>query len=386
METKFPQALVEAVLDKGIVTEHPHDVYKYPARFSPKFAREAIQAFTKRGDLVFDPFCGGGTSVVEAVALGRKAVGCDINTLATFLARVKVSAISVHDKWHILAWLSIIEREPITKDQTSIGDLGEQAEYYTRNLPDEALIFFSWVIGCISRLPTTRQQNFVRFILLSVGQNALDCRNYIPTQEFLKSAFCARLRGTLDNFLDFLTLTASANEVPRCRISQFRRVFCRSSEGVDQDGRIPNSWLPAKLVLTSPPYPGVHVLYHRWQILGRREAPAPYWLADQRDGAGLSYYTLGDRQRKNSVYFAHLESVYRSVRNLMDRQSLMLQLVAFSEPRTQLPLYLATMERAGFTEVPNRIWRSVPSRKWYAERLGEIGASQEVMLAHRISR
>ena len=51
-----------------------------------------------------------------------------------------------------------------------------------------------------------------------------------------------------------------------------------------------------KLVLTSPPYPGVHVLYHRWQVDGRKEAPLPFMIANKLDGAGSSYYTMGDRK------------------------------------------------------------------------------------------
>ena len=43
-----------------------------------------------------------------------------------------------------------------------------------------------------------------------------------------------------------------------------------------------------KLVLTSPPYPGVYVNYHRWKLRGRREIPAPYWIAGREDGNGMS--------------------------------------------------------------------------------------------------
>jgi DNA modification methylase len=54
-----------------------HDFYKYPARFSPNFARAASETFTKPGDLVLDPHVGGGTTIVEALAVGREAVGVD---------------------------------------------------------------------------------------------------------------------------------------------------------------------------------------------------------------------------------------------------------------------------------------------------------------------
>ncbi len=47
-----------------------HGFYRYPARFSPQFARSAIEAFTEPLDTVLDPFMGGGTSAVEALGLG----------------------------------------------------------------------------------------------------------------------------------------------------------------------------------------------------------------------------------------------------------------------------------------------------------------------------
>ena len=57
--------------------------------FSPVFAREFISQFTKPGDLILDPFAGGGTSLVEARALGRSAIGIDISQLAVFGVIVK---------------------------------------------------------------------------------------------------------------------------------------------------------------------------------------------------------------------------------------------------------------------------------------------------------
>jgi DNA modification methylase len=71
-----------------------HGFYKYPARFSPVFARAVIEIFTKPGDLVLDPYVGGGTTLVEARALGREAVGIDISALAEFVANVKCTVLS----------------------------------------------------------------------------------------------------------------------------------------------------------------------------------------------------------------------------------------------------------------------------------------------------
>ena len=48
--------------------------------------------FTRPGEIVLDPFMGGGTTLVEACSLGRQAVGTDISSLATFTAKVKRTA------------------------------------------------------------------------------------------------------------------------------------------------------------------------------------------------------------------------------------------------------------------------------------------------------
>ena len=220
----------------------------------------------------------------------------------------------------------------------------------------------------------------------------IECAVAQRIQSRVRPAFALGSR----QFFEFITEAARANGISRCRVASLRRVINRSSEDCKDEGRIPASWLPAKLVLTSPPYPGVHVVYHRWQILGRKETPAPFWLANQRDGAGESHYLLGPRAEPELVtYYARLKSVFTSTRALLDRESIVVQLVAFSDPAWQLSAYLQTMREAGFREVEadcdtaakvaGRIWREVPGRKWYANRQGGLPASKEVMLLHRLA-
>jgi hypothetical protein len=75
--------------------------------------------------------------------------------------------------------------------------------------------------------------------------------------------------------------------------------------------------------------------------------------------------------------------------------TVIVQMLAFSEPRWQLPRYLETMEEAGLTEAflpafnkeaDGRLWRSVPSRRWYSQQRGETPGSQEVVLIHQKRR
>ncbi len=50
---------------------------RHPARMLPAIAATAIAAYTAPGDLVVDPMCGIGTTLVEATHLGRDAVGVE---------------------------------------------------------------------------------------------------------------------------------------------------------------------------------------------------------------------------------------------------------------------------------------------------------------------
>jgi hypothetical protein len=60
--------LIAGARDTQPVRGLTHGFYKYPARFSPAFARAAIRTFTHPGDLVLDNHVGGGTTLVEALA------------------------------------------------------------------------------------------------------------------------------------------------------------------------------------------------------------------------------------------------------------------------------------------------------------------------------
>ncbi len=68
-----------------------HNFHAFPAKFPPQLPRKFIVGLTEPGDTVLDPMMGSGTTVVEAVGAGRRAVGFDIDPLAARITRVKVT-------------------------------------------------------------------------------------------------------------------------------------------------------------------------------------------------------------------------------------------------------------------------------------------------------
>lgn len=67
-----------------------HPFHTYPARMHPATARRLVEALAGgRGASLLDPFCGSGTTLVEARAAGLRAVGSDLNPIAVGVARTK---------------------------------------------------------------------------------------------------------------------------------------------------------------------------------------------------------------------------------------------------------------------------------------------------------
>ena len=380
--------LIDAARDASPIAGLTHNFYRYPARFSPKLVRAAIDAFTVPGDLVLDPFVGGGTTLVEAMVSGRRAIGTDISSLATFISEVKTTIYSEDELARLTRWAAGIAEginiwSPVTRD-----DRYEDAGY-TKHLDSAA----NWrlkkaieqVLATARKLKPRRLEAFARCVLLRTSQWALNGRKRLPC---------------IDDFRAMLVTDATAMIVGARELREAvlqcghgkGQILClnRTTNGLEGDAAFAAGQRP-RLVVTSPPYPGVHVLYHRWQVDGRKETPAPFWIANRLDGDGAAYYTMGARTKELNSYFANLRASLQSVAALCDHDTMVVQVVAFAQPDWQLPRYLSVADDVGLAECllpagtftpDGRLWRTVPNRRWYADQRGTTNGSQEVVLFH----
>lgn len=74
-----------------------HGIHEYKGKFNPQVVRALTNAVDIDAGVLIDPFCGSGTSLIEAVRLGMNAVGVDRSPMAVFLAGAKTQAMSVPD-------------------------------------------------------------------------------------------------------------------------------------------------------------------------------------------------------------------------------------------------------------------------------------------------
>jgi len=378
--------LIDGARDSQPVIGLTHGFYKYPARFSPAFARAAIEAFTKPGDVVMDPHVGGGTSLVEAIAAGRHAIGVDISELAEFVTTVKTTVYGAAELDKLDAWSRCVASSIGLRKRTARFEGYLERGYY-KHLDNRSRWRLRKAIeqGLLSalRLDSERLKAFGRCAVLRTAQWALDGRARLPNLD----GFRRTLEATAVEMVEGArALHDAVNAIGR---SPMVAVLHRTAHGIENDEHV-HDWHAPRLVVTSPPYPGVHVLYHRWQVDGRKETPAPFWIAGKLDGSGSSYYTMGDRKYPQlATYFANIKGTMSSVAKVANKDTIFVQMVAFSDASWQLPRYLEAMNEAGLQEVflpalgGERLWRSVPGRRWYSDQRGATPGSQEVVLIHR---
>ena len=63
-------------------------MHKYWARKPHNVVREYVKHYSKEGEIVLDPFVGSGVTAIEAVKLGRRAIGIDLNPMSIFISRM----------------------------------------------------------------------------------------------------------------------------------------------------------------------------------------------------------------------------------------------------------------------------------------------------------
>ena len=94
------------------------------------------------------------------------------------------------------------------------------------------------------------------------------------------------------------------------------------------------------------------------------------------------------RNETLNIYFDTMKKIFTSLRKISSKKTKLLQLVAFNSQKGVFKKYLKAMNECGFKEIHlkknGRVWRKVPNRSWQARLKGNIPASNEVLLLHKI--
>lgn len=88
-------------------------MHKYWARKPHNVVAEYISHYSKKEDVVLDPFSGSGVTAIEAIKLGRKAIAIDLDPMATFIIKETAMPIDLKTFEQIFKDIEIKVKEKI---------------------------------------------------------------------------------------------------------------------------------------------------------------------------------------------------------------------------------------------------------------------------------
>ncbi|MBW1616688.1 MAG: site-specific DNA-methyltransferase [Deltaproteobacteria bacterium] len=87
-------------------TKHVHRLHPYKGKFIPQLVEYFLDSntdefkqekFFNKGDTVLDPFCGSGTTLIQANELGINAIGIDISAFNSMISNAKIKKYNISD-------------------------------------------------------------------------------------------------------------------------------------------------------------------------------------------------------------------------------------------------------------------------------------------------
>ncbi len=80
------------IIKQSNPNSYTHGMFKYPCKFIPEIPRWGIKKYSKKENtIVFDPFSGSGTTLLEANINGLNAYGTEIDDIAKLIIKVKTT-------------------------------------------------------------------------------------------------------------------------------------------------------------------------------------------------------------------------------------------------------------------------------------------------------
>lgn len=251
-----------------------HDIHPYPAKFIPQIPRRLIQLLSERGELIWDPFGGSGTTALEATLFGRRCVSTDVNPLATLIGRAKATTLTLEDEKHLDAFCT--EIATLATNQGSLGELIEHTRRrwtdYVPDIPNLESWFHRFAVEELAYLRWRIQEQpsegvrtlclaaFSRSILRASFQDSET--RYVAKQREVGRGEVARIFASLLRAVSKKARTLGP--LLHFRKPEFYTLDLRDASQVHKV--VPPG--SVDLIVCSPPYPNAtdYHLYHRFRL------------------------------------------------------------------------------------------------------------------------
>lgn len=335
-------------------TKHVHSLHPYLGKFIPQLVEVFLKRHFVSGSVIYDPFVGSGTTLVEANAFGAHAIGCDISAFNCLLATVKTSRYSLGE-------LELSLKGALEDARRNVRRRGRRSEWLTEWFAPQALDELLAYRGAVAKLHEPYRA-VGQVILSRAARSARQTTHFdldFPRQPTKEPYHCFKHKKTcrpVETASKFLS-RYTTDTIRRIRAFAPLRTDARVSV-IHGDSR--TVVLPEQPtgIITSPPYPGL-IDYHEqhryaYELLG---------LVDRRSEE-IGGAAAGRARASIDSYVESMSQVFANARQQMNNGSWVLIVVNDSQN-----LYPAILDNASLS-LEDRITRHVNRRT--GRRAGEF--------------
>ena len=284
-----------------------HRLAPYIGGFPPSLAHYFIKRFSDRGDTVLDPFCGGGTTPLEAALQGRYGYGNDAFSYACVLSKAKCNPLQESE---FLPYLDtkLDEMQEVDNEQMQLLDEEDILVFFSEYTLDQILRLREVVAG-----DDSREATYLKAVMCGILHGPSDMYLSLQTKD------------TYSGTADYVRRYAENNDLTRPK--KDIRPSAKRKQELTQENTIPEGLAErtkitqgnsrklvdkferesADFILTSPPY--MQTLDYTWNNWLRL-----WWLGDNRKNEREKLDITQDTQKYREFMRECLSSMYDVLR------------------------------------------------------------------------
>ncbi len=337
----------ERDLPERIRTKHVHRLHPYLGKFVPQLVEIFLRKFEP--STVCDPFCGSGTTLVEAATLGVNAIGCDISEFNTLMTRVKANQYDLELlEFEVQDALNRVLSSPTLalRERKEALYSGYLTSWFAPSALDSLLAYRS-------SIDDYKYSDVLKVILSRAARSARRTTHFdldFPKRPQTESYQCykhSRICKPTEDAAQFIK--RYSNDTLR-RIREFAAIRKNVALSIITDDARTVQFPRHDLVITSPPYVGL-IDYHEqhkyaYELLGLQ------WKANKEIGPAARGLSL----RARTEYVDNIVESFKNVKASLSRNGRMVVIV-----NDKLGLYDEIRERVGL-RLEGRLERHVNRR------------------------
>jgi len=275
-----------------------HTLSPYVGGFPPALARYFIDRYSNEGDTVLDPFCGGGTTPLEAGICNRRVLANDAFSYAHTLTTAKCNPLSSTEFEDYLG--SVLNRMESLRDDIIELDNEDIDIFYSESTLDDILRMREVLAD-----DESQEAYFLKAVMCGILHG--------PSESFLSVQTKDTYSGSADyveKYIEENDLEIPERDVEKCVRKKYQRATedgippFESNVALGDARELPFDSESADFVLTSPPY--MHMLDYTWNNWIRL-----WWLNVDRKEERDSLDITADVDKYESFITASLRELFR---------------------------------------------------------------------------